>query len=153
MSQRRKASKVTIAAAVGFGGLAIWLTFGSALAGAQGEVDDLWYMSGIDNPENARSFLEHLKAAVQNKDNAALAALVHYPLAMYDEGKVIKIYKSRNALLKNFDAVFTPKILKAIRDAKFETLFVRDQGAMIGDTGEIWFAGWNGRVLIKTINP
>jgi hypothetical protein len=148
---RRKTSKVTIAAAVG-GGLGIWLTFGPALAGAQSEVDNQFAMAGIDNPKDARSFLEHLKAAVQNKDHDALAALVHYPLAMYDNGKVVKIYRSRNALLKNFNTVFTPKVLKAVRDAKFKTLFVRDQGAMIGD-GEIWFVGWNGQVLIKTINP
>ena len=152
MLQRRQTRKVTIAAAVGVGGLAIWLTFGSALAGAQSEVDNQFEMAGIDDPKDARSFLKHLKAAVQNEDHAALAALVHYPLAMYDNGKVIRIYRSRNALLKNFNAVFTPKVLKAIRDAKFETLFVRDQGAMIGD-GEIWFAGWNGQVLIKTVNP
>ncbi|MGH6848382.1 MAG: hypothetical protein ACREC0_13385 [Methylocella sp.] len=152
MLQRRKTSKVTIAAAVGVGGLGIWLTFGPALAGAQSEVDSQFAMAGINNPKDARSFLEHLKMAEQNEDHDALAALVHYPLAMYDNGKVIKIYRSRNALLKNFNAIFTPKVLKAIRDAKFETLFVRDQGAMIGD-GEIWFVGWNGQVLIKTINP
>jgi hypothetical protein len=143
MLQRRQTRKVTIAAAVGVGGLAIWLTFGSALAGAQSEVDNQFEMAGIDNPKDARNFLKYLKAAVQNEDYAALAALVHYPLTMYDNGKVIKIYRSRNALLKNF---------KAIRDAKFETLFARDQGAMIGD-GEIWFVGWDGQVLIKTINP
>lgn len=152
MFQLKKTRKVTIAAAVGVYGLA-WLALGTALAGAQGEVDDLWSVSGIDNPESARSFLDHLKAVVQNNDRAAIAALVHFPLAVYDDGKVIKIYRSRNALLKNFDAVFTPKVLKSIRDAKLETLFVRDQGAMIGDSGEVWFAGWNGRVLIKTINP
>jgi hypothetical protein len=109
-------------------------------------------MAGIDSPKDARNFHEHLKAAARNKDNDALAALVHYPLAMYDNGKVVHIYRSRKALLKNFSATFTPKVLKAIEDAKYETLFVRDQGAMIGD-GEIWFVGWDGQVLIKTINP
>jgi hypothetical protein len=71
---------------------------------------------------------------------------------MYDNGKVIHIYRSRKALLKNFNVVFTPKVLKAIEDAQYEKLFVRDQGAMIGD-GEIWFVGRDGQVLIKTINP
>ena len=152
MLQRRRTRKVTIPAAVGVGGLAIWLTLGLAPAGAQSEVDSQLYMAGIDSPKDARSFHEHLKAAARNKDNDALAALVHYPLAMYDNGKVIHIYRSRKALLKNFNAVFTPKVLKAIEDTQYETLFVRDQGAMIGD-GEIWFVGWNGQVLIKTINP
>jgi hypothetical protein len=95
LRQRRRTRKATIAAAVGIGGLAIWLTLGLAPAGAQSEVDSQHYMAGIDSPKDARSFLEHLKAAARNKDNGALAALVRYPLAMYDNGKVIHIYRSR----------------------------------------------------------
>lgn len=145
-------SKRRIAASAGIAGLALWLAFGSPLAGAQTEGDNSFGMAGIDRPKDAQNFLDRLKAAAKNKDHEALAALVRYPLAMHDKGKVIRTYRNRDALLQNFDAVFTPSVLKAIEAAKFETLFVRDQGAMIGN-GEIWFDGRNGRVLVKAINP
>jgi hypothetical protein len=138
--------------AAGIVGSALWLASGFFLAGAESEVASRLGMVGIGIPNDARSFLDRLKAAAKNKDHGALASLVRYPLAMHDNGKVIKIYRTRTALLATFDAVFTPRVLQAIEAAKFETLFVRDQGAMIGD-GEIWFDGRNGRVLVKAINP
>ena len=48
--------------------------------------------------------------------------------------------------------MFTPAVLAAIGKADYGSLFIRDQGAMIGD-GEVWFTGGAGGIKISAINP
>ena len=82
-----------------------------------------------------------------------------FPLRVNRGGRRIS-YKTGKELLAEFDAVFTPKVRRAILDQRFETLFGRDQGVMIG-SGEVWFdhlcrnssCSPQGPVRIKVINP
>lgn len=114
-------------------------------------VDARLEMAGIADPQQARTFLDRLKTAARTGDRNGLAALVKYPLDIRD-GDQVKTYRSAAAVVRAFDAVFTRGVLIAIAAAEYESLFVNDSGAMIGD-GEIWFDGWSGEVLIKAVSP
>jgi len=115
------------------------------------EVDSRLDMAGIERPEEARAFLRDLKQAAAADDRERLAGMVRYPLRVYGPGEP-HTYGTAAALLADFGKVFTPGVKSAIADATYGSLFIRDQGAMIGD-GEIWFEGNDGKILIKTINP
>lgn len=121
-----------------------------AVRGSPCHVDTRLRMAGIENNQDAKDFLKELKAAARRDDRQTLAGLIAYPVTVFGEEKSTT-YKTPEALLAEFDAVFTPRVLSAIKRARYKSLFVRDQGAMIGN-GEIWFDGWQGAVLIKSIN-
>lgn len=105
------------------------------------------------------NFLNRLQAAVRSNDRGAVVRLVSFPLRVNRGGRAIS-YETAKELLADFDAVFTPKVRRAILDQRFETLFGRDRGVMIG-SGEVWFdhlcrnssCSPPGPVRIKSINP
>lgn len=100
----------------------------------------------------ALDFLAQLKSAAALGDRQGLAAMVRYPFTIYSQGQEVTTYADAEALLDDFAAVFTQEVMKAIENAKYDTLFVNYLGAMIGD-GEIWFDGWHGPIEIVAINP
>ena len=114
-------------------------------------VDTRLEMAGIADTRQARIFLDRLKTTARTGDRNGLAALVKYPLDIRD-GDRVKTYRSAAEVVRAFDAVFTRGVMNTIAAAEYESLFVNDSGAMIGD-GEIWFDGWDGAVLIKAISP
>jgi|GEM_PF-1407075 len=116
-----------------------------------GDTTSRLYLAGIDSADDARRFLSQLQTACAAKNRAAVAALVRYPFKTYNAGKVRKTYKNQAALLADYDQLFTPAVLKAIAEQTYDDLFVRDQGAMIGD-GEIWFDQRDGAIKIIAIN-
>ena len=78
--------------------------------------------------------------------------MVRYPFSLYETGKLVKTYDDAAALQADFAKVFTPAVLAAIEKATYGSLFIRDQGAMIGD-GEVWFTGGPDGVKVSAINP
>lgn len=81
--------------------------------------------------------------AVKAGDRATAAAQVRYPTAVTLDGKVRRL-KGPKDLLAVYDAVFTPKFVAAILDSTPRYMFVRDEGAMLGN-GWVWF-GADGKV-------
>lgn len=106
--------------------------------------------TGILSKEELSKFLDRLKAAATANNVAAISKAVLYPLKL-NERQERKIIKDGAELKKIFSSVFTKKILKAIKTQKFEDLFCRDQGAMIGE-GEVWIDEKNGKIGIVVIN-
>ncbi|WP_250468684.1 hypothetical protein [Caballeronia sp. GAFFF2] len=91
--------------------------------------------------ETYRAFFDKLKQAVAAGDKNAVAAMIHYPIAVHRNSN------GDNALLRNkrefvaaYAGIFTPELVDTVAHQQYAKLFVRDQGAMIGD-GEIWFSG------------
>lgn len=115
-------------------------------------VDTRLHMAGIADSQDARDFLARLKSAAQAGDRQILASMIRYPLTIHADGQEAATYRDAAKLLRNFTSVFTPAVISAIKRAEYQSLFVNDQGAMIGD-GEIWFSGANGAILIKAVNP
>jgi hypothetical protein len=110
------------------------------------------------DPEAVAQYLNDLKAIVARGDRAAACALVNYPITIGAPPKT-KTIASAASCEKNYERIFTPRVIDAIGKQQFADLFVNYQGVMIG-RGEIWFGGicdndqCTGRadIRIKTIN-
>lgn len=125
------------------------------------EVDRRLFLAGMEDPQEVRTFLSNLRqsAVIRGSRQArlgqrqALVAMVRYPFTIYDEPGVPGVtYHRSEALLRDFDRVFTPPVLDAMRHAQYEELFINAQGAMISD-GRVWFDQREDGIKIKAINP
>jgi len=75
--------------------------------------------------------------ALKKGDQQAVAARIAYPITLYLDGRKRR-FKSSAELLPHFDAIFTPDFTARILKAMPRHMFVRDEGAMLGN-GEVWF--------------
>jgi hypothetical protein len=114
----------------------------------------------IPQPPTAyAAFVPRLQAAVRANDRKALIGLIALPLRVNGAGGA-KLYRDRRSVERDFPRIFTPKVRRAILDQAANALFVRDQGAMIGD-GEVWISQTcpnracspAGAVRIIAVNP
>ncbi|WP_380179496.1 hypothetical protein [Kalamiella sp. sgz302252] len=137
--------------------LTLLLGVGTAYSATQQEVDQrLDFLFG--SHQQYHDFLTDLQKAVAAKDKAKVAAMASYPLKVGLKGKE-KTFRNPAALKKGYDSVFTPELSKIILEQKYEDLFARDRGVMVGDSGQLWFSGVcadkackKSRVLIIRIN-
>ena len=81
--------------------------------------------------------------AVKAGDRATVAAQLRYPAAVSVGGKPRRLRGPKD-LLAVYDQVFTPDFTAAILDGMSRNMFVRDEGAMLGN-GWAWF-GADGKV-------
>ena len=84
------------------------------------------------------AFLRRLQARIRTNDRAAVAQLVSLPLRVNAAGGA-RTYRDRRSIERDFDKIFTPRVRQAILAQRPNNIFVRDQGAMIGN-GEVWFS-------------
>lgn len=106
-----------------------------------------------------RTFLGELQAAVRSNNRPAVVRLIRLPLRVnFSAGA--RTYRESRSVLADHDRIFTPRVKQAILTQRFENLFGRDQGVMIGN-GEVWFdhvcratsCSPPGPVRITAINP
>jgi hypothetical protein len=105
------------------------------------------------------AFLKRLKSAVRTDDHDVVLKLIGFPLRVNSNGR-LRLYPDAGSVRADYDRIFTPKVTQAILGQRFDRLFGRDQGLMIGD-GEIWFdhtctnpsCSPPGPVRITAINP
>jgi hypothetical protein len=83
-------------------------------------------------------FLSRLQSAFSANDRRSLVSLVQFPLRVNGSGRT-RLYRDAASLERDFDRVFTPKVRNAVLRQSAKDLFVRDQGAMVGN-GELWFS-------------
>ncbi|HEY4203034.1 MAG TPA: hypothetical protein VGM83_20985 [Devosiaceae bacterium] len=83
--------------------------------------------------------IKALQMDLAASDLQAVADLVSYPITVTIGGKRHKV-ASATDFLRNYKAIFTPAITKAVLEQHYETLFVNDQGVMFGK-GEVWLNG------------
>jgi hypothetical protein len=105
--------------------------------------DDSATNGAIDN-----AFGEHAKyeavilsfqKAVAAHDSATVARLVSYPISVSINGPKTTV-RNAKAFIANYDAIMTPDIVAAIKNQKYEDLFVNSQGVMFG-RGQVWVSG------------
>jgi len=106
---------------------------------------------GFRDPSEVHRLVGELRSAATAGDKRALAAAVHYPFTTYSRGVAIRRYATPDEVLAAYDALFSEDVLAALRVAEYEELFVRDQGAAIGD-GKVWLGQFDEGVRIKAIN-
>lgn len=105
------------------------------------------------------TFLSRLQAAVRANDRRSVVAVIDLPLRVNFAGGA-RVYRDAASVQRDFDRIFTPKVRSAVLGQRPDRLFVRDQGAMVGD-GELWFretcpnaaCSPQGPVRIVAINP
>jgi hypothetical protein len=83
------------------------------------------------------TFLGRLQAAVRANDRGAVIKLIGFPLRVNSNGRS-RVYRDARSVRADYDRIFTPEIARAILAQRFDRLFGRDQGLMIGN-GEVWF--------------
>lgn len=106
---------------------------------------------GAQAAAGARNFLAQLQAALRSSDKERIEGMVSYPLLVLRPGRRTHI-RRQNALLANYNRIFTPAIRKAILDQTAKCLFGNSSGAMVGN-GEVWFREQaQGEWKIVTIN-
>lgn len=91
----------------------------------------------LGNPAEFRSFFNRLKKAVAASDKRTLAKMMDYPLRVSRDD--IKVFTEKD-FTDNFDSIFTPPVVAAVKKQSYADLFVRDQGASVGN-GVVWFTG------------
>jgi hypothetical protein len=104
-------------------------------------------------------FLYRLQSAVHADDRDTVMGLIAFPLRVNAQG-ASRLYHDADSLERDYDKVFTRKVRRAILGQRAGQLFVRDQGAMIGN-GEIWFdrtcpnaaCSPAGPVRVTAVNP
>jgi hypothetical protein len=84
-------------------------------------------------------FFNALKQAVAAKDKQTVAGMVSYPFKTKVSGKSLTI-RATPDFVARYDAIFTSKVVSAIEQQSYDSLFARDIGVMIGQ-GEVWFTG------------
>ena len=87
--------------------------------------------------DSTRAFLARLQAAVRVNDRRAVINLIDFPLRVNSKGRT-RIYRDAQSVERDYGRIFTPEVRRAILRQRFDQLFSRDQGTMIGD-GEVWF--------------
>jgi hypothetical protein len=106
---------------------------GTAACGGNSTIDAL----GAKTAADARAFLAQLQAAVQSNNKEAVAGMIGYPLLVLRDGKRTRIPR-KEALLSNYDRIFTAPVRDAILQQTAQCLFGNSSGAMVG-SGEVWF--------------
>jgi hypothetical protein len=86
-----------------------------------------------------QAVIQSLQKGVGAHDPAGVARLIRYPLNVSMAGRKMNIQNAK-AFIANYDAIMTPDIVAAVRNQKYENLFVNSQGVMFGD-GQVWIAG------------
>lgn len=109
-------------------------------------------LHGFKDPVALERILGVLRGAAHVRDLSILAAAIHYPFVRYEKGEVVKVYGSMSEVVQDRELLFTERVLTALREVRYDALFVRDQGAAIG-RGEVWLCPYEEGLRIKAINP
>lgn len=123
--------------------LALFLVLGgivSATAQTEQEVDArMDYLFGAHAPYH--EFFDRFQKAVAVADKSAVAGMIAYPVTVRGPDGKNLILRSTKDFIRHYDSVFTPKRVAIVEHQTYATLFARDEGVMIGQSGEIWFSG------------
>ncbi|WP_308635863.1 hypothetical protein [Paenibacillus silvisoli] len=97
-------------------------------------------VAGIQDPHKFLDMFAAVKEAIAKDDKVTVANHILYPLRVNEaDGSHLKI-ETRADLVKQYDAIFTEKVKKAIARQSADDLFVNYQGVMVGN-GDLWFGG------------
>ena len=80
-----------------------------------------------------------LQAAIASEDAEAVAEYIPIDTAINIDGDEVT-YSSPEEFVSAYHDIVTPEIADAIQSQTYETLFVNQQGVMIGN-GEMWLGG------------
>ena len=111
--------------------------------GTSGSIKHRYAAIGVRDPESLHRNSQAFWLAVKREDRKTAASLIRYPIRV-DTSAGRKRYASAEELLADYDLIFTPAFRERIAKGLPRNMFVRDQGAMLGN-GQVWF-GADGKV-------
>lgn len=123
---------------------------GSRVAGPALQAPNAFESKAVGG-QGYRAFLSSLQAAFRANDRRSIVAMIGFPLRVNYAGGA-RQYRDARSVLRDFDRIFTPKVKAAVLKQKAASLFVRDQGAMVGD-GELWFSETCANPSCSSIGP
>lgn len=95
--------------------------------------------AGVPDHEVYEFFQKFQVAIVQN-NHAAIAQMVNYPLQVNRGAKDRRTIATPAALLRQYDAVFTPAIRQAVILERAKNLYANNDGVAV-QRGTIWLRG------------
>lgn len=101
------------------------------------------------NYAQAKSFVVHIKAALDKNDKNKVADLISYPLRINKSPSKHYTITSKHTFMIQYPKLFPEKARKSILEDK--GIFCNYQGAMLGG-GAIWFNTKNNSIKIFSIN-
>ncbi|WP_158781672.1 hypothetical protein [Pantoea sp. BAV 3049] len=114
---------------------------GTAVADSVSEKDSrIDTLMGAGTHNQYHQFLTELQHAVASGNKKAVAAMIDYPITVSVNSKKIDI-KNKSTFIKKYDVVFNKHLTQIILNQKYEELFAKDTGIMVGEHGELWFSG------------
>ncbi|MTD39565.1 hypothetical protein GIX45_13270 [Erwinia sp. CPCC 100877] len=87
-----------------------------------------------------RIFFENFQQAISKNDKATVANMILYPITI-NTSKGVKTINDSAEFISCYDLAITNDIKKKVLNQRYDSLFARDIGIMIGEHGEIWFNG------------
>jgi hypothetical protein len=119
----------------GSGSLPFYLQMSGGV-GAEGE--KRYTVAGVNDDIAFEARVRKWRSAVLAGNKQIVASMISYPISVGTKGKTIKL-KNAAQLVRNYSDVFTQKRVDIIRSTVPHNMFVRYDGVMLGDTGQIWF--------------
>jgi hypothetical protein len=83
--------------------------------------------------------IQTIETAVENRDLQTIAGYFSFGDPIKVNGEDVTI-TDLDDLTSKFDSLFTPKVISAVTNQKYEALMVNSDGIMFGD-GELWISG------------
>jgi len=105
--------------------------------GTAGSLKSRYGAIGVRDQEALHRNAQAFWRAVQRDDRVTAAGLIRYPIRV-DTTAGLRRYTAAEQLLADYERIFTPGFRQAIARGLPRNMFVRDQGAMLGD-GQVWF--------------
>lgn len=102
-----------------------------------------WDIAGVSNVKGLKVFIKKLQQWIVLNEKDSLATVVKYPL-----GKI----NNKEALVKNYDSLFTKEVKLSFATLNFNQLFRNSQGVMTNG-GKVWFGQEGKKFRIIAINP
>jgi len=109
-----------------------------------------YFNAGIDNPKLVTDYLAKLQAAVKGNKANDVAALMHYPLRVNDNGVTTTI-KSKQEFVKSYTSIFTEPVRAKVLAQQVKNLFSNQNGVSIGD-GALWLSQFDKAVAVYAVN-
>lgn len=119
----------------GTGSLPVYL---NSVSDTFADLQHRYLAAGIQDDQSLEAKVRSFRDAVLEGNKDAVASMVVFPITTEVSGKRREL-GSKAELLKHYDHVFTRKYINAIKEAAPHNMFVRYDGVMLGDSGEVWF--------------
>jgi len=113
--------------------------------------DNRYYVAGFNNVQSVETVALQFKKAVIAENREKVASLVLYPVSVKINGKRVEIMNMAD-FIQRYEAIFNRAFFDRIKESVPHNMFVKAEGVMLGDSGEIWIGKRGGKARIIAIN-